>query len=139
MFICLLGIEILMKTNEDVNKLQISLKDKKKEFEIKKLQTEELLNEITKQRIEVESQQILADLEILKANEINNNTKLIENEALINFELAKPAMNAAKESVNCLDKSSMTELKSFSKPPPGVEKVTSALLIMIKLEKRDFR
>jgi dynein heavy chain len=32
----------------------------------------------------------------------------------------------------------MTELKSFTKPPNGVDKVTTALLIMIKGEKKDF-
>ena len=32
----------------------------------------------------------------------------------------------------------MTELKSFVKPPPGVDKVTTALLIMIKFEKKNF-
>ena len=32
----------------------------------------------------------------------------------------------------------MTELKSFVKPPPGVDKITTALLIMIRFEKRNF-
>ena len=31
----------------------------------------------------------------------------------------------------------MTELKSFTKPPAGVDKVTSALLILIKGEKKN--
>ena len=32
----------------------------------------------------------------------------------------------------------MTELKSFTKPPAGVDKVTAALLILIKGEKKNF-
>ena len=47
--------------------------------------------------------------------------------------IAKPAMDAANDAVNCLDKASLTELKSFAKPPAGVDKVTTALLIMIKV------
>jgi len=31
-----------------------------------------------------------------------------------------------------LDKASVTELKSFAKPPSGVDKVTDALLILVK-------
>jgi hypothetical protein len=42
-------------------------------------------------------------------------------------------MDAANDAVNCLDKASLTELKSFAKPPAGVDKVTTALLIMIKV------
>eukprot|EP00605_Chrysophyceae_sp_TOSAG23-4_P001019 GSChrysophyteH1.ASY1.ANO1.1120.1 assembled CDS len=52
--------------------------------------------------------------------------------------VAKPALMAANDAVNCLDKASMTELRSFTKPPNGVDKVTTTLLIMIKGEKRDF-
>ena len=31
-----------------------------------------------------------------------------------------------------MDKASVTELKSFAKPPSGVDKVTDALLILVK-------
>ena len=47
-------------------------------------------------------------------------------------------MEQATEAVNCLSKASLTELKSFSKPPPGVDKVTTAVLIMLKGEKKNF-
>ena len=46
--------------------------------------------------------------------------------------VAQPALDAAKDAVNCLDKASVTELKSFAKPPSGVDKVTDALLILVK-------
>ena len=62
----------------------------------------------------------------------------LEAQAAGDLAVAKPALDAANEAVNCLDKGSMTELKSFTKPPAGVDKVTSALLIMIKQEKKDF-
>ncbi|XP_059610821.1 dynein beta chain, ciliary-like [Phlebotomus argentipes] len=44
--------------------------------------------------------------------------------------LAEPAINQAKEALNTLDKKNLTELKSFGTPPPGVEKVTEAVLIL---------
>ncbi|KAH8076432.1 dynein light chain binding protein [Aureococcus anophagefferens] len=47
----------------------------------------------------------------------------IEERAAGDLALAKPALDAALDAVNCLDKASMTELKSFSKPPAGVDKV----------------
>ncbi|CAN0430709.1 unnamed protein product, partial [Ectocarpus sp. 12 AP-2014] len=67
-----------------------------------------------------------------------SNARTIELEAEMELAVAKPALMAAHEAVNCLDKASLTELKSFSKPPPGVDLVTTALLIMVKLEKKNF-
>lgn len=43
---------------------------------------------------------------------------------------ALPAMEKAKEAVNCLTKNSIVEMKSLPKPPPDVELVAKAVLIM---------
>jgi hypothetical protein len=58
----------------------------------------------------------------------------LEEQAAGDLAIARPALDAANDAVNCLDKNSLTELKSFSKPPAGVDKVTTALLIMIKVD-----
>lgn len=43
-------------------------------------------------------------------------------EAEMELAVAKPALMAAHEAVNCLDKASLTELKSFSKVRYGPRK-----------------
>ena len=50
---------------------------------------------------------------------------------------ALPAMQAAKEAVDCLDKKALTELKALQNPPTDVLLVTKAVLIM-KGEKRNY-
>eukprot|EP00595_Chromulina_sp_UTEXLB2642_P002193 CAMPEP_0196768326 /NCGR_PEP_ID=MMETSP1095-20130614/42615_1 /TAXON_ID=96789 ORGANISM="Chromulina nebulosa, Strain UTEXLB2642" /NCGR_SAMPLE_ID=MMETSP1095 /ASSEMBLY_ACC=CAM_ASM_000446 /LENGTH=520 /DNA_ID=CAMNT_0042137751 /DNA_START=817 /DNA_END=2376 /DNA_ORIENTATION=- len=132
------GLDTLMRTNKDVSRLQDFLKDKKKEVEIKKQASEVLLEEMGKQRSEAESQQLLADAEKLKADNMAEEARKLEEQAAVDLAEATPAMEKARDSVDCLDKASMTELKSFTKPPAGLDKVTTALLIMIKFEKKDF-
>jgi len=133
-----IGLETLMRTNRDVAKLQEFLVVKKKEVETKKAATDALLEEMGKQRSEAEAQQAMADVEKSKADHMASEARKLEEQAAGDLAIAKPALEASKDAVNCLDKASMTELKSFTKPPGGVDKVTAALLIMIKLEKKDF-
>jgi dynein heavy chain len=133
-----IGLLTLKRTNDDVEKLQEFLKEKKKEVEIKKQSTDKLLEEMGQQRSEAEAQQAIADVEKKKADAAAYEARLLEEQAAGDLAIAKPALDAANDAVNCLDKASLTELKSFSKPPSGVDKVTTALLIMIKGEKKDF-
>ena len=132
------GLDTLQRTNKDVERLQEFLKEKKKEVESKKAATDDVLEEMGKQRSEAEAQQGLADIEKKKADSAADEARKLELQAAGDLAIARPALDAANEAVNCLDKASMTELKSFSKPPAGVDKVTTALLIMIKGEKKDF-
>jgi dynein heavy chain len=132
------GLQTLMRTNQDVEQLQEYLKEKKKEVEAKKAATDKLLEEMGKQRSEAEAQQEIADVEKKKADEAAGEARKLEDQAAGDLAIASPALEAANNAVKCLDKNSLTELKSFSKPPAGVDKVTTALLIMIKGEKKDF-
>jgi dynein heavy chain len=132
------GLETLKRTNDDVEKLQESLKEKKKEVEAKKAATDALLEEMGQQREEAQQQNAIAEKEKAKADKATEQAKKLEEQAAGDLAIATPALEAANDAVNCLDKASMTELKSFQKPPAGVDKVTSALLIMIKFEKKDF-
>ena len=132
------GLNTLMRTNKDVEELQEFLKEKQKEVDAKKEACDVFLEEMGKQRTEAEAQQVLADKEKEKADAAAKEASKLEEQAAGDLAVAKPAMMAANDAVNCLDKASMTELKSFTKPPAGVDKVTSALLIMIKGEKKDF-
>ena len=43
---------------------------------------------------------------------------------------AEPALKAASEALNTLNKANLTELKSFGKPPPIVVKVVGAVMVL---------
>lgn len=44
---------------------------------------------------------------------------------------AEPALVAAQVALNTLNKANLTELKSFSSPPPAVTNVTAAVLVLL--------
>lgn len=132
------GLKTLRVTNEDVTRLQESLKSKMSEVDLKKEECDEFLEKMGRQRGEAEVAQAEADRERTKADVAAREARTIEEQAAGDLALAKPALDAALKAVNCLDKASMTELKSFQKPPSGVDKVAATLLILIKREKKNF-
>lgn len=132
------GLTTLRVTNEDVSRLEANLKVKKNEVDQKRGECDEFLQKMGRQRGEAELAQAEADRERTKADTAAQEARTIEEQAAGDLALAKPALDAALDAVNCLDKASMTELKSFQKPPPGVDKVTATVLILIKNEKKNF-
>ena len=132
------GLTTLQNTNKDVEILKADLEVKMVEVNAKKQVTDALLNEMGQQRTEAEAQQELASVEKKKADKAAAEASKIEAQAAGDLAVAQPALNAAVEAVNCLDKNSLTELKGFSNPPAGVDKITQACLIMIQGEKKNF-
>ena len=132
------GLKTLQNTNKDVEQLKAELEVKMVEVEAKKEVTDALLKEMGQQREEAEAQQQLATVEKKKADKAAAEASKIEAQADGDLKIAQPALNAAIEAVNCLDKNSLTELKGFSNPPAGVDKITMAVLIMVDGEKKNF-
>ncbi|KAL3657725.1 hypothetical protein V7S43_017298 [Phytophthora oleae] len=132
------GLATLKKTALDVAGLQDELKLTMKKVEERKKATDLLLEQMGKQRGDAEVKQRRADEERAKAAQAAEIASQIEAQASVELAIAKPALDAAQQAVNCLNKASLTELKSMGKPPAGVEKVTAAVLMMIKKETKNF-
>ena len=60
----------------------------------------------------------------------------LESRANEELELARPVLDRARAAVDCLDKASLTELKSLQKPPEGVDIVMKVVLVMLTNEKK---
>jgi len=132
------GLTILRKTAEDVGQLQDNLKVTMVKVEERKVATDALLEEMGTQKGEAQIQQDIASAERAKAEKFAREAAEIEADASVELAQAQPAMDQASEAVNCLTKAALTELKSLSKPPAGVDKVTTCVLIMVKGEKKNF-
>lgn len=132
------GLETLRSTAHDVADLQQDLKETLSRVEERKEATDELLAQMAQQRADAEAQQKVASKERIRAETFAKQAKEIEEDAETELAAAQPAMDQAEEAVNCLTKASLTELKSLTKPPAGVDKVTTCVLMMIKNEKRNF-
>ncbi|OQS01624.1 dynein heavy chain [Achlya hypogyna] len=132
------GLHTLKKTADDVEQLQRELKSTMKRVDERKKATDVLLEQMGKQRNEAQIKQRRADEEKERATQAAEMATRIERQATMELEIAQPALRAAQDAVNCLNKSSLTELKSMQKPPAGVDKVTTAVLMMLKLETKNF-
>jgi len=105
----------------------------------KQIATNALIEEIGVQRADADVQNELANAEAEKAAVASAAAAKIELQAEGELAMAKPAMEAAKDAVDCLSKNMLTELKSLSSPPTGVDLITSACLILIEREYKNFK
>ena len=128
------GLAKLRETAADVAALQEDLKKTMVVVEEKKASTNVLLEKMGKEQAAAEQEQAKAATEKEKANAASAEAAAIEAQAQKELEEAKPAMDAAAEAVNCLNKNSLTELKNLAKPPSGVDLVTKGCLMMLEGE-----
>jgi dynein heavy chain len=132
------GLTCIKSASSQVAGLQDELKSTMVRVNEKRAGTDALLERMGEQRHAAEAQQAIADIEKAKAATSAAIAAEIEGKADAELQVAKPALDAAHEAVNCLTKASLTELKSLGKPPAGVDKVTAAVLMMIKNERKNF-
>ncbi|GBG27447.1 Dynein heavy chain 17, axonemal [Hondaea fermentalgiana] len=133
------GLDVLRRTSVKVADLQEDLKVTLANVEEKKAASEILMEQIGVQRADAEKKQEIAAAEQAKAEEATRIAKEIQESANKELAEATPAMEAAAKAVDCLDKKALTELKSLSKPPAGVDEVTKACLMMIEGEFKNFK
>eukprot|EP01041_Mallomonas_annulata_P000386 gene386-700_t len=133
------GLSTLRKTAADVAELQIDLGHRMDVVAEKQQATNVLLEEIGVQRADADKQNEAANIEAEKASQASAEAAVIEEQAERELSAAKPAMEAAKDAVDCLSKSMLTELKSLSSPPAGVDLITSTVLILIEKEYKNFK
>ncbi|CAE8644925.1 unnamed protein product [Polarella glacialis] len=130
------GLDIMKKVQDGVAGLKEDLQATMIQVEVKKDATEELIQQVTVASAAAAEEQDAAKTEEEKcaglAEEANNMQVSADKE----LEEALPAMEKAKAAVDCLDKSSIQELKAFSKPPPECVDVVAACGFLLKQEKR---
>jgi len=109
-----------------------------KELEIKKVvvaksqkSCEDLLVQIVSDRRTADEQkkQVEADSERISVEAAE--CKAISDDAEADLAVAMPALEKAMEEVDKLDKGSVSEVKAYSKPPPLVETVLQAVMILM--------
>jgi dynein heavy chain len=128
------GLQTLINTAKDVAELQEDLKVTMVKVAEKQKSTDELLETMGVQKAKTAVEQDKAKVEQDAADKAAAEASAIKADAEKELGAAKPMLLAAQDAVNCLDKSSLTELKSLSTPPSGVDLVTSCCLMMLENE-----
>merc|ERR1712066_376265 len=96
-----------------VEGLKEDLKITMVQVEEKKAATAILIDQVTKASAIAAEEKAKADVEEEKTTKLANDAAALQAEADGELKEAMPAMEAAAEAVNCLDKNSIGELKSF--------------------------
>lgn len=73
----------------------------------------------------------IADTEEKKVAKINIEVSKKQKDCEEDLAKAEPALKAAAEALNTLNKANLTELKSFGKPPPAVMNVTAGVMVLL--------
>ncbi len=79
----------------------------------------------------VSKEKAIADEEEKKVQEINKEVSAKQRDCEEDLKRAEPALAAAQQALNTLNKANLTELKSFGSPPPAVANVASAVMVLL--------
>jgi len=124
------GLAKLEESRVQVEDMSVDLAKKQEVVEQAQKDCEELLVVIVSERRVADEQkkQVEEDSERIGKEEVES--KALAADAEADLAVAMPALNKAMAEVDKLEKSSISEVKAYSKPPPAVERVMSAVCIL---------
>lgn len=111
-----------MSVESEVKRAEVSKKQK---------EAEELMIFIAKERKAADEQSINIEAQTIKINKEKEETLILAADAEQELKKAEPALIAAQQALEMLDKKFIAEIKSFSSPPPDVATVMSAVMIIL--------
>ncbi|XP_019715984.1 dynein heavy chain 10, axonemal-like [Hippocampus comes] len=126
------GLDKLKEASVQLDELNIKLAEQKVVLAEKSAACETMLVEIAANTTVAEEKKTLAED---KAKEIEEQNKVIAVEKLeaeTSLAEALPALEAARIALQDLDKSDVTEIRSFAKPPKQVQVVCECILVLCK-------
>uniref|UniRef100_A0A1A8GI94 Dynein, axonemal, heavy chain 10 n=1 Tax=Nothobranchius korthausae TaxID=1143690 RepID=A0A1A8GI94_9TELE len=124
------GLDKLKEASEQLVELNAKLADQKVALAEKTSACETLVKDIVANTSAAEDKKTLAE-EKAKEIEVQNNVISVENaSAKSALDEALPALEAARKALQDLDKSDVTEIRSFAKPPKQVQVVCECILVL---------
>ncbi|XP_074778161.1 dynein axonemal heavy chain 17 [Athene noctua] len=124
------GLTKLQSTTSQVDDLKAKLAVQEAELKQKNEDADKLIHVVGVETEKVSKEKALADEEELKVQAINTNVSEKQRACETDLAKAEPALVAAQEALNTLNKNNLTELKSFGSPPQAVVNVTAAVMVL---------
>lgn len=87
--------------------------------------------QVTKEQRNADDSQKRIEIERVKIGKEKEETEKLAAEAEAELKKAEPALLAAQEALEMLDKKYIAEIKSFASPPPDVATVMSSVMIVL--------
>ncbi|VDD79742.1 unnamed protein product [Mesocestoides corti] len=125
------GLQKLGSTSKQVDELKAKLATQEIEIKQKNEDANRLLGIVREETDVVMSEKTVADGEEQKVAKIKAEVSAKQHECEKDLAKAEPALVAAQEALNTLNKNNLTEMKSFGTPPPAVVKVVAAVACLL--------
>ena len=125
-------MEKLRTTASQVNELKAQLATQEIELTKKNDEADKLIEIVGVETEKVSTEKAVADEEEKNVNQINKEVSIKQRDCAEDLKKAEPALIAAQEALNTLNKANLTELKSFGSPPSAVLMVTSAVMVLVQ-------
>ncbi|XP_006869595.1 PREDICTED: dynein heavy chain 17, axonemal [Chrysochloris asiatica] len=124
------GLMKLQSTASQVDDLKAKLAVQETELKQKNENADKLIQVVGVETEKVSKEKAIADEEEIKVEVINKNVTEKQKACETDLAKAEPALLAAQEALDTLNKNNLTELKSFGSPPDAVVNVTAAVMIL---------
>ncbi|PNJ88262.1 DNAH17 isoform 2 [Pongo abelii] len=124
------GLMKLQSTASQVDDLKAKLAIQEAELTQKNESADKLIQVVGIEAEKVSKEKAIADQEEVKVEVINKNVTEKQKACETDLAKAEPALLAAQEALDTLNKNNLTELKSFGSPPDAVVNVTAAVMIL---------
>ena len=125
------GLEKLRVTGSQVEELKAQLALQEVELSKKNAEADHLIQVVGVETENVTQEKATADEEKIKVDQINIDVSAKQIDCAADLKKAEPALFAAQEALNTLNKANLTELKSFGSPPAAVLMTLGAVMVLI--------
>lgn len=125
------GLGKLDDARKQVEEMTVQSEVKRAEVSKEQKACEELMVEMSKEQSNADEQMKIIESERVKIGREKAETEKMALDAEKELKKAEPALIAAEESLEKLDKKYIAEIKSFPSPPPDVEMVMYAVMVIL--------
>ncbi|XP_034234645.1 dynein beta chain, ciliary [Thrips palmi] len=125
------GLDKLRSTAAQVDDLKAKLAVQEVELKQKNEAADALIEIVGVETEKVSREKAVADEEECRVAEIAKEVAKKQQDCEEDLAKAEPALVAAQEALDTLNKANLTELKSFGSPPGAVTNVTSAVMVLL--------
>ncbi|NWY46905.1 DYH9 protein, partial [Sylvia atricapilla] len=124
------GLEKLKSTSAQVDELKAKLAAQEVELKQKNEDADKLIQVVGVETEKVSRKKAVADEEERKVALITQEVEQKQKDCEEDLAKAEPALAAAQAALNTLNKTNLTELRSFGSPPAAVSNVTAAVMVL---------
>ncbi|XP_054832302.1 dynein axonemal heavy chain 9-like [Eublepharis macularius] len=125
------GLQKLSSTSAQVDDLKEKLAAQEVELKQKNEDADKLIQVVGIETEKVSKEKAIADDEEQKVALITQEVQQKQKDCEEDLAKAEPALAAAQTALNTLNKTNLTELRSFGSPPSAVSNVTAAVMVLM--------